>query len=323
MIHAGGFTPWLFKYADVGGAGGTHRAVDSEWELIRVMSAYNAYLDADALRLGAMANASFYMHYPLADRYPQSPDANPADPAPPAGGGRDTLMFYVGDYDSAAWLYRRTPVLWDDPRRGEIPLSWAISPVLARRAPMAMARMWQTRSPNDAFIAADNGAGYLNPSMLCAPRPISGLPDGLSTWTRHCRAFYDRWDLQITGFIIDGHAPAMNEAALDAYESFSPGGIVPQKTATETSLHGVMPVVRAGPDVHETDPRRAATEILDHVRTRRAAGLRFHWFRSILRSPTWYAEVAEAVESGDEGIDIVTAPEFMRRLRGELLTTQA
>ncbi len=321
MIHAGGFTPWSLKYTDVGAAGGTHRPVDSEWELVRVLSAYNAFLDADALRIGAMANASFFMHYPLADRYPQglpTSRARGADRVPAAGGDRDALMFYVGDYDSAAWLYRRVADLWEDPRRGEVPLSWAISPVLARRAPMAMARMWQTRSPNDAFIAADNGAGYLNPSMLCEPRPISGLPDALNAWVRHCQAFYDRWDLRITGFIIDGHAPPMNRAALDAYRVFSPDGIVPQKTAAEYSLHGDMPVVRAGPDVHEKDPRRAAAEIMAHVHSRRAAGLRYHWFRSILRSPSWYADVAAAIRGGDPSIDIVTAPVLFRRLREEL-----
>jgi hypothetical protein len=32
------------------------------------------------------------------------------------------IMFYVGDYDSAAWLYNVFKQKWDDPQRGEVPL---------------------------------------------------------------------------------------------------------------------------------------------------------------------------------------------------------
>jgi hypothetical protein len=32
------------------------------------------------------------------------------------------FMFYVGDYDSAAWLYNIFKVHWDDSLRGQVPL---------------------------------------------------------------------------------------------------------------------------------------------------------------------------------------------------------
>src|SRR5690554_4735359 len=35
---------------------------------------------------------------------------------------RTYLMFYVGDYDSAAWLYSQLKPKWDDPNRGTVPL---------------------------------------------------------------------------------------------------------------------------------------------------------------------------------------------------------
>jgi len=40
-------------------------------EFVRLASAYNAYVDADALANGALANASFFQHYTLKERYRQ------------------------------------------------------------------------------------------------------------------------------------------------------------------------------------------------------------------------------------------------------------
>jgi hypothetical protein len=324
LIHVGGFTPWAFKYTSSGQAGGTHGPVETEWELVRLVSAYNGFLDADAIGFGALANASFYAHYPLKRRYSQAPrptlatlqrEGHVGDRGAVRTGDRNYLMFYVGDYDSAAWLCRRVPDLWEDPQRGAVPLSWAISPVLERRVPMALEYLWRTRSVNDAFIAADNGAGYLNPSMLAEPRPISGLPSGIEAWAAHCAPLYQRWDLAITGFIIDGHAPPMNHAVLDAYATFSPDGIVPQKTSAAAFLHGNMPVLRAGPDITATNPHRAAEDMARHIAERRQRGLPFHWFRTILKSPAWHAQVAAELAQLDPSAQLVTAPVFFELLR--------
>ena len=71
MIHVGGFVPWAYKYTNHGAAGGSHAPVPSEWEYGKVISAYNGFMDADAIGYGAMANASFFAHYPLEEKYPQ------------------------------------------------------------------------------------------------------------------------------------------------------------------------------------------------------------------------------------------------------------
>ncbi|MEN6428923.1 MAG: hypothetical protein ABFE13_26545, partial [Phycisphaerales bacterium] len=65
MIHIGGFVPWAHKYTAHGTSGGRHDPVPTEWEYGRIISAYNGFMDADAVGYGAMANASFFMHYPL------------------------------------------------------------------------------------------------------------------------------------------------------------------------------------------------------------------------------------------------------------------
>eukprot|EP00731_Ephydatia_muelleri_P010702 Em0005g1288a len=111
MIHIGGFTPWAFKYTD-GHSQHGHGGVETEWESVRVFTSYNAYVDADACCIGAMANAAFYQHFPL----PVNMTQNPAPTMQQlmekgyidADGKvvpKNYCVFYAGDYDSAAWLY--------------------------------------------------------------------------------------------------------------------------------------------------------------------------------------------------------------------------
>lgn len=69
MCHIGGFPAWAFKYTRH--ACGHHDDVPTEWEFSRIISAYNAFKDADAIGYGAMANASFWQHFPLYDKYGQ------------------------------------------------------------------------------------------------------------------------------------------------------------------------------------------------------------------------------------------------------------
>jgi len=176
---------------------------------------------------------------------------------------------------------------------------------------MALDYRRRTATKNDYFASADNGAGYLMPGMLQAPRPVSGLPDGTAAWVDHNKPYYDRWGLSITGFIIDGNAPGLNQEGFDAYAKFSPNGIVPQKCPL-TLLHGNMPVIRAGDDVNESDPAAAAKHIIESVDKQ---AVPFHWFRNILKSPAWYVQVAAALKRSDPKIELLDAPSFFELYR--------
>lgn len=315
--YLGGFPPWAFKYTKH--AGGSHEDVATEWEYSRIISAYNAFKDADAINFGALANASFWQHFPLKKTYPQpwvTKAALQKRGYLTADGkvkfdSRNFIIFYVGDYDASSWVSQTTPTIWDSPDRGKVPLMWSISPVLAERVPMALDYRRETATKNDYFAAADNGAGYLMPGMLQAPREISGLPDGLDAWVNHNLPYYKQWDLTITGFIIDGQAPGLNKKGLDAYAKFSPNGIVPQKTPL-TSLHGNMPVIRSDDDVNEDNPADAAKHILSRVKNR---AVPFHWFRNILKDPTWYVQVVAELKRLDPKIELLDAPAFFELYR--------
>lgn len=307
LIHVAGFVPWAYKYTDFHDAGGHHPGVPTEWRYAEILSCFNAYMDADALGLSAMANASFYQHYPLAEHYPQNP--KPTRESLAARGLLDAqgkipprrfVAHYVGDYDAAAWLYRELPRMWNDPARGTTPLSWAFNPCLARRFPLGLAWARQRRTPNDWFVAGDSGAGYLNPGFLTEPRPHSGLPSGLAAWEQECQRLYRQWDLSLTGFVIDGFARGLGRAGLDAYARFSPDGIVGQKVERQ-GVHGTLPVLRMATDLHGT-PAEAARAV---AQINPGTGPRFTVCRSILQPPTWYAQVEKELAALDPRIQIV------------------
>ena len=316
FCYIGGFPAWAFKYTQH--AGGKHGDVPTEWEFSRIISAYNAFKDADAIGFGALANSSFWTHFPLEKKYPQKwvtrEDLMRRGYLTKNGKinlqGRNFMIFYVGDYDASSWITQLTPGIWDDKNRGKLPLMWCISPVLEERVPMVMHNFRITATSNDYFAAADNGAGYLMPGMLQAPRPVSGLPDGLDAWAKHCKRYYDKWDLSITGFIIDGETQGLNSKGLDCYESFSPNGIVPQKVPL-TLLHNNLPVLRSDEDIQE-NPKDAARHIAERIESRQ---IPFHWFRNILKTPSWYTEVMNELKLIKPDIELLDAPTFFELYR--------
>ncbi len=317
IMHIGGFPCWALKYTRH--SGGRHHEVHTEWEYALILSAYNGIKDADAIGIGAMANASFWTHFPLEAKYPQpwvSREQLVLDGYLSSDGkvdfkGREFVIFYIGDYDASSWLYQTVPTIWDDNHRGKVPMMWCISPVFEQRAPMALHYVRKSASEKDYFVAPDNGAGYLNPSMLQQglwaddPRRVSSLPSGLQAWEKHCKYYYNKWGLSVTGFIIDGWSAPMTRAVWDCYRSFSPNGIVAQKVPLSYLYKG-MPILRSDLDVNES-PIEAARIIAERVGERK---IPFHWFRNILKSPRWYVQVNDELKKINENIELLEAPVF-------------
>ena len=316
MCHIGGFPAWAFKYTRR--AGGLHEDVATEWQFSELISHYNAFKDADAIGLGALANASFWQHFPLRKHYPQTwvgREELQARGLLDAEGRVDTsrtyFIIYVGDYDASSWLSQMTPVLWDAPQRGELPMMWCISPVLAERVPHVMHYLRRTASPLDYFAAADNGAGYMMPGTAEAQDSADGTSRRIDAWEAHCRKHYRRWGLTLTGFIIDGNGPAMGQRSLDAYARFSPNGIVPQK-CEPASLHADMPVLRSDWDLVSNDPHEAARVLVERIHR---CEIPFHWSRCILKSPAWYNEVVREACRLEPSAQLLDAPAFFALLR--------
>jgi hypothetical protein len=295
MIKVGGFTPWAFKYTDYHAAGGKHGGVETEWEFARVISQFNGYMEADAIGLSAMANASFYTHYPLKERYRQ-PNPKPSRANWQQAGyltaeGKVTpklyVGYYAGDYDAPSWLYKAVAAYSSDPQRGQVPLGWAFDPNLADRVPQAMAYAYRHATTNDFFIAGDSGAGYLNPRALTV-RPDSKLPPALGIWTEHCERYFKRWDMSITGFMLDGAGGGSTPEEFSAYKRFSPDGCGNHFDLQPRVISGV-------PTIREWDMPDSAEATAVYMAQQAAAttnGPCFLWARTILKSPSWHAEVS-------------------------------
>ncbi len=318
IIDIHGFTPWAWKYTSYGQAGSKHEPVPTEWESVRIFSAYNAYIDADALGYSALANGSFYQHFPLKAHYPQP--ARPTIETLKKRGLIDEngnvapkayITFYMGDYDCAPWLTTKVPELWSDPARGTIPCTWAFNPNLDQRAPHVLDYVRKNAKENDWFISGDCGAGYLNPGMLTAPRLDPEIPDGWDAWTEHNLRYFQKYDLDITGFVIDGYAPGMGEKGLKAYAKFSKAGLIGQKVPYMQSTDGMYTI----PMRHDLygEPKKAGKELSDHFVAERKPGKpHFLPIRTILQTPSWHKTVMEETIriSGPENVEFVDAYSF-------------
>jgi hypothetical protein len=284
-----GFTPWNQKYTDHGNAGGKHGGVPTEWEHAALVSAHNAVMDADALGLSGLANASAYQHYPLKERYTQTPP--PRRMIEP----KTYVLVYMGDYDSAAWLSRNIPNVWDDPARGTLPMAWAFNPNLSDRVPYVFDHIYATRTDQDWFIGGDSGAGYLNPNLLTGDRLGSGLSDALDLWVAHNQQYYARFDYSITGFVINGFHGDMPLNVQEAYAKFSPRGVGMQLGFEKPLVNGA-PFLRHARDIYPDQNNLDKTA--DEIGGCATGGEpQFLIFRMILEKPSTVAKVIERVNA--------------------------
>eukprot|EP01113_Clastostelium_recurvatum_P007970 TRINITY_DN13732_c0_g1_i4.p1 TRINITY_DN13732_c0_g1~~TRINITY_DN13732_c0_g1_i4.p1 ORF type:complete len:563 (-),score=135.34 TRINITY_DN13732_c0_g1_i4:304-1992(-) len=299
MIHVGGFTPWNFKYVNQ-----VHQGVPTEWETAQLLTSYNAFMDADACCVNGMANSAFFSHFPLPERLVQNPKQTRAQMQ--ASGLLDAkgnlvprgyVMLYVGDYDSAAWLYSSFKGNWDAPSGSAgVPLGWALNPNLMERFPLAFAYAYANRSKDDYFITGDSGAGYVNPTALLPPR-MSGLPSAAQLWRDHNTPYYARFNIAFTGFLINGFCGPVAPAE-SMYPSFSWDGMVDQGgTSSATHMSGNTPVFLQ--DDLPQDPAQAAQAILQQAQT---APVTFHMWRSVLKPRSYYRQLSDALEktAGDK-----------------------
>lgn len=328
MIRIAGFNPWAFKYTDYPGAGGANDGVQTEWETVKIASEHDALIDADALHIAGLANASFYRHFPLPDYLVQGPAPTPhslrrrgclderGNVIP-----RNFILHYVGDYDSAAWTLSQLIPRWNASERGSTLLSWAINPNLAERAAPVFEYLYRTRTARDSFQAGDSGAGYVNPTGLLPPRSLSGLDSGAALWKRHCATFYRRHNLTVTGFIINARSGRMTPEAERMFADFSPDGIVVRDPHAGVRLEGNLPVI---PMRNEGLPASNAGEsariLLNYEGPADGRHPTFLTCRSVIARPEFYKEIENylaAHRPGDRFL-ILDPREFFYLLRAWL-----
>jgi hypothetical protein len=233
LIKVWGFIPWYEKYAAPPGLGSSqHPPIKGEWASTWLFSQHGAYLQGgggDVFGL-AMANISVHKFGPRPSL--RTPPAPPS-PTELIGQGfltaagqvtpdRTFIMFYLGDYDLAhpvATLlanYAASP--WQDARRGQIPLAWGLNPALVEDIPGIITYLYESKTREDYFVAANSGAGYLNPDALSEV--------GLARWLGRSGQFYRQYGYDLQGFLLNGNGAAMSQRRLDAFTFLTPAGIL-------------------------------------------------------------------------------------------------
>jgi hypothetical protein len=291
MTTVGGFIPWHIKYTNAGGKG-SHEGVDSEWRFTEVLSCYNCVKDADAAGYCGLANASAFTHFPLDEKYhnPRPETVEEYDP------NKTYVLFYVGDYDAGAWTAKHIPRWYKDPMLGKNPLMWCFNPNLSDRIPMAFDFIYKNYTKNDYFEAGDSGAGYNNPRLLYEPRPFSNLPDGHAVNDAHNKKYFDRFDIEIIGFIIDGHKPTTEQEMRD-FSEYIIGGSMNNGPIETTIVNGAVymrETCDAGAEKVDIDKCvNLMLHFVDHMPKEK----KFHIFRTILVSPTDHDRLMEGLKA--------------------------
>ena len=302
-----GFVPWLFKYVD-----DKHGGVPSEWRMADVMSAFNVVVDADACCLDSFANAAFFSHYALTQdqqRFVQNSLPSREELIQKGFLNEQNIvsqktytLYYAGDYDSAAWFANEFKNLWDDPKRGSVPVAWAVNPNLYHRFPLLHSYLYKTRTATDFFVSGDSGSGYLNPTQLFEPRQFSGLPRADDLWIERNRFYYNKFNIKHTGFVINGAAGPLTHDSDLMYTKFSPLGFTRQQGYTTLGETALIPGTRV-PSFTETD--LSNNEVQQVVSYYKPNDVRFVVFRGILRSASNYANITQQVEQIQPNITFV------------------
>lgn len=308
IITVGGFVPWWLKYTKHIDPAASYEPVQAEWMYADIISKYNAQKDADAYGLVGLSNASAFQHVPLQASYTQNNDKG-------ANGtlfdnSKKYVVFYMGDYDSGAWTSSALPALWNDPKRGQLPLAWSLVPGLSQRVPQLFNYIYETMSTKDYIVTGDNGAGYLNPMMLMSANRPDNLPDFLHVWEEYNTEYYRLFDIDITGFLISGNSGSVHSTVQQAYSRISPVGV-------GTNAGYASAIVNGTPYFTSTDlgvdVRNAAVygEMLKNALT---GSKKFYMFRNILMQPSILVDAVNYVKTNYPSIqfEVVDPYTFFR-----------
>ncbi|MBQ3859168.1 MAG: hypothetical protein II779_01460 [Clostridia bacterium] len=306
-----GFNPWHIKYTTHNGRG-RHEPVEAEWRLTEVFSAYNCVKDADAAGYCGLGNASVWRFYPLKKRYENR------RPSPPAGGydpEKTYVLFYVGDYDSAAWTARFIPRWAADPLLGKNPLMWCFNPNLSDRIPMAFDFAYERFTERDYFAAGDSGAGYNNPRLLYPPRIFSDLPSGAEANVKHNLPYFERFGLSHIGFVINGVHPVDGKQKYDLAR-FAKGGVAYLGAGDAASVVNGVPFIPHTCDiaVEHTDPKKAAEAAAEWMAAA-PPEKKFHVFRTILVSPTNHDRILAELKKRRPDVELLDPFTFFAYLK--------
>lgn len=307
MTTVGVFAPFKTKYCDEAGMKSAPNAVQNEWQYMSLMSTYNCQVDADQAGFGSVANLSIMRQYPLKESYKQ----NSKEPKTTKLENKNYVVFYSADMDSSAVMGKAmVTALWNDPKRGEVPIAWSFNTNAQNRVPHVIDHLYKTKTENDYFVATDNGTGYFNASRLNPKFRPAGLNGSFADYIALAKKQLARFDIDISGLIIDTddqdyaisqytygneenvYKMVMSKELTDMYASITPvGAAFSIKPFGKKSSSGTPTVQTANPYSPAVDAAYAAWSISKDLKDPEKNGPGFLWCRMIFLPPSVAVEI--------------------------------
>ena len=126
-----------------------------------------------------------------------------------------TLTF--GEGDNIQYCQRRLRDIWDDPKRGEVPTNWTISPLLAEAGPNIYSHYQRTATANDLLVCGPSGGGYTY--------PVSWQANEITQYLKMSGDFMRRTGLDVVYAYSgrqDGKWVLLPEAIAKGYADYTP-----------------------------------------------------------------------------------------------------
>ncbi|MGW0858525.1 GxGYxYP domain-containing protein [Streptomyces sp. NPDC002690] len=234
----------------------------------------------------------------ISDKVPPTPKARLAD--------RVYLTLTFGEGDNIQYCQRHMRTIWEDPKRGSVPLNWTVSPLLADIGPALLAYYQNTATGNDLLISGPSGAGYTYPGSWPA--------DALDAYTELTGRFLRRTGMNLVyaynqrGTTGDGWVP-FDERVVRSYRENTPLRGIVQSWET-----GDLEARPAGiPVIGNFFPQGKAAEyrdgLLKHVEGRDGSGPLF--VAGAINAWSWTpSDAAELVELLDDRFEVVRGDTF-------------
>lgn len=285
-----GFPPWWIKYTSHNNWGSLP-ATTVEWMFTDIATQYNLAKEADAAHPCCMTNASLYQHVPLTGSYKNT---NRKTTVTEKFDSKTVyLLYYMGDYDSSAWLKKWVPTLWADSGKGDMPMMWSFNPNLSDRMPVAFNYVYGNMDSMDYFAAGDSGAGYIIPGGLYqAVSPDRPNPDGDAAWAAYCKPYFQKFDMDIVGFIINGNYK-MNASIMKLYNQFAPVGSFHNDPSKPLYVADGTPYVYLKNGVGDPGNYQESAEGMYSYLKNNMAGLNFGAFRTICWTPSQIKQLSQ------------------------------
>ncbi|MEU8227902.1 GxGYxYP domain-containing protein [Kribbella sp. NPDC048915] len=126
-----------------------------------------------------------------------------------------TLTF--GEGDNIQYCQRRLREIWDDPKRGDAPTNWTISPLLLETGPSLYSYFQRTATGNDLLVCGPSGGGYTY--------PLAWKPDELTQYLKMTGSFMQRTALDVvyaySGRVDGAWVPLTPEVA-EGFAKYTP-----------------------------------------------------------------------------------------------------